>query len=72
MSTDYELSRIYAQGWNAALKPTPQQRAVLETRGAAALNPYPDGGRERARWAEGFGGAFGVAPDGASRKGNSA
>ena len=62
MSTDFELSRIYAQGWNAALKLTEQQHAVLETRGVAALNPYAQDGRERARWAEGFGRALGAGP----------
>jgi hypothetical protein len=74
MSTDFELSRIYAQGWNTALKPTPQQRAVLEAHGVAALNPYHDDGRERTRWAEGFDRAMGAAtPSGpAGRRGKSA
>jgi len=62
MSTDYELSRIYAQGWNAALKLTPQQQAVLDAHGVAALNPYVGAGRERDRWAEGFGRALGTSP----------
>lgn len=48
MSTDYELSRIYAQGWNAALNLTTQQRATLEAHGMAALNPHPGDGRARA------------------------
>ncbi len=77
MSTDYELSRIYAQGWNAALKLTPQQQAVLESHGVAALNPHLGDGRARDRWAEGFGRALGAAPrvparsaDAPGRRGN--
>lgn len=58
MSTDFELSRIYAQGWNAAAKLTPGQNRLLKARGADALNPYA-GAAERARWAEGFGEALG-------------
>jgi hypothetical protein len=79
MSTEYELSRIYAQGWNAALKLTPQQQAVLETRGVAALNPHAGDVRASARWAEGFGRALGVSPrmpmrsaDAPGRRGKSA
>lgn len=62
MSTEYELSRIYAQGWNAALKMTPQQQSVLEAQGIAALNPYSGKGRDQERWAEGFGKALGLSP----------
>jgi ribosome modulation factor len=40
--TPFRLSRIYAQGWNAA-------RAV----NGAAANPYP-ADPERSRWQEGF------------------
>jgi hypothetical protein len=58
MSSDFVLSRIYAQGWNAAGKLTPAQSALLEAKGVAALNPYTDGD-ERQRWAEGFGRALG-------------
>ncbi|MEJ0040943.1 MAG: hypothetical protein WDM81_01350 [Rhizomicrobium sp.] len=61
MSNDFELSRIYAEGWNAAWKLSPAQAAVLERRGMAALNPYAEG-RERDRWAEGFGRALGTPP----------
>lgn len=62
MSTDYEFSRVYAQGWNAALKLTPQQQVLLDTQGVAALNPYVATGREHDRWAEGFGRALGSLP----------
>ena len=58
MSTDFELSRIYAQGWNAAAKLTPAQNRVLKSRGTDALNPHT-GAAERARWAEGFDKALG-------------
>jgi len=61
MSSDFELSRIYAEGWNAASKLSPTDSAVLESRGMAALNPY-EAGREHDRWAEGFGRALGAAP----------
>jgi hypothetical protein len=62
MSTDYELSRIYAQGWNAALALTSQQQATLQAGGVAALNPHSGKGRAQERWAEGFGRALGVSP----------
>ncbi len=61
MSNDFELSRIYAEGWNAAGKLSPADAAVLESRGMAALNPYASG-REHDRWAEGFGRALGGSP----------
>jgi len=69
MSTDYEFSRIFAQGWNAALKLTRQQQALLDARGAGALNPYIGEGRERRRWTEGFERALDAAPHAAGRKG---
>ncbi|HEY0303189.1 MAG TPA: hypothetical protein VGC36_17715 [Rhizomicrobium sp.] len=62
MSTEFALSRIYAEGWNAAGKLSAAQRTLLETGGVAALNPYAVETPERARWAEGFGRALGVAP----------
>ena len=56
MRTDFELSRIYAQGWAAAGRLTDAQSAALARQGAA-LNPYTDkAGRER--WREGFAGAL--------------
>ncbi len=53
MSTNFELSRIYAQGWNMAAKLTPGQERVFKAQGMDALNPYA-GADQRARWAEGF------------------
>ncbi|MEI9990834.1 MAG: hypothetical protein WDM86_12415 [Rhizomicrobium sp.] len=66
MSNDFELSRIYAEGWNAAWKLSPAQASVLEKRGMAALNPYAVG-REHDRWSEGFGRALGASPKTAAR-----
>lgn len=42
--TEFQYSRIYAQGWNAAR---------TDASKAAACNPYPSG-PERTRWQEGF------------------
>jgi len=67
MSTDFELSRIYAEGWNAAWKLSPAQATVLERRGVAGLNPY-EAGAEQKRWAEGFGRALGVSPKTSARR----
>ena len=55
---EFRLSRIYAQGWKAAGKMTPEQGETLDAGGVAALNPYA-AGPERGRWAEGFGRALG-------------
>jgi hypothetical protein len=44
--TEFQYSRIYAQGWNAA-------RVDSTTSKAAAGNPYPSG-PEHTRWQEGF------------------
>jgi hypothetical protein len=54
----FKLSRIYAEGWNAASKLSADESDGLDPRGAAALNPYvveP----ERSRWSEGFAKALG-------------
>jgi hypothetical protein len=61
MITRFELSRIYAEGWNAANALTVEQREDLAVRGGiAALNPWPPSKkREHARWAEGFGRSLG-------------
>ncbi|MBS0473419.1 MAG: hypothetical protein JSR60_20280 [Proteobacteria bacterium] len=61
--SDYQLSRIYAEGWRAAISLTPAQTALLESGGIAALNPHREA-RARMRWSEGFGRARG---DGAPR-----
>lgn len=58
MKSDYELSRIYADGWRAAGTLTPKQAALLEAQGVAALNPHTEASA-RKRWAEGFGRARG-------------
>jgi hypothetical protein len=51
ISTSFRLSRVYAQGWNAArrslLSGEPDAKAVM------ALNPYT-AESERTRWNEGF------------------
>jgi hypothetical protein len=61
MITRFELSRIYAEGWNAANALTADQREELvDGGGIAALNPWPVAKKlEHARWAEGFGRALG-------------
>lgn len=56
--TAFKLSRIYAEGWNAASRLSADESDGLDLRGAAALNPYvveP----ERSRWSEGFAKALG-------------
>ena len=61
MITRFELSRIYAAGWNAANALTAEHRdALMAGGGIAALNPWPlSKTHEHARWAEGFGRALG-------------
>jgi hypothetical protein len=54
----FELSRIYAQGWNAANAIPANDLDDFDPAGAAALNPYP-ADPERARWYAGFREAFG-------------
>jgi len=50
----YRLSRIYAEGWNAAHKLSPQEKNDGLTPGAIAeINPYRTE-PERSRWADGF------------------
>ncbi|HWF64183.1 MAG TPA: hypothetical protein VN685_06195 [Rhizomicrobium sp.] len=50
--TSFQLSRIYAQGWNAA-KRLPAADARLDAKAIAELNPYKSE-PERTRWTEGF------------------
>jgi hypothetical protein len=61
MITKFELSRIYADGWNAANALTIAQRdELVDGGGIAALNPWPLAKKhEHQRWAEGFGRALG-------------
>ncbi len=56
MPSEFALSRIYAQGWNAAFKLTDEQRRLRDV--AETLNPYT-AVPERDRWADGFNGALG-------------
>jgi hypothetical protein len=55
--SDFELSRIYAQGWRAAKALTFDECESLSPAEAARLNPHK---REpaRARWQQGFAGAL--------------
>jgi len=57
MNNDFKLSRIQAEGWNAALKLSPADAAELDHEGRTALNPYAQG-PEHDRWADGFDGAL--------------
>jgi hypothetical protein len=50
---DFQLSRIYSQGWNAARKLLADGKSHLEAAEAAARNPYPTG-QENSRWTKGF------------------
>lgn len=47
----FRLSRIYAQGWNAARRLPEDRRVDRQT--MAQLNPHKSG-PERTRWNEGF------------------
>jgi len=49
-NSEFRLSRIYAQGWNAARTLV---KSGDDAADAAKLNPYRSGS-ERARWHEGF------------------
>jgi len=49
----FRLSRIYAQGWNAANQLSSDERDDLKPQCVAARNPYSDE-PERSRWSEGF------------------
>ena len=54
----FKLSRIYAEGWNAASRLSADESDGLDPCAVAALNPYvveP----ERSRWSEGFAKALG-------------
>ena len=49
----FNLSRIYAKGWNAAKAMSADDILDLNAEKVAAMNPY-QGEDERKRWAEGF------------------
>ncbi len=53
MSTVFQLSRIYAQGWNAANKLSAEDGAALDAAAIAARNPYANE-PELSRWRDGF------------------
>jgi len=61
MVTKFELSRIYAAGWNAASALSSADRdTLIEKGGIEAVNPWPLANKlEHKRWAEGFGRALG-------------
>jgi hypothetical protein len=52
-STSFKLSRIYAEGWNAASGLSAAESDGMDPRGVATLNPYTVE-PERTRWSEGF------------------
>ena len=54
----FKLSRVFAQGWNAARKLSAEKRDKLTPQAVAALNPHANE-PERARWAAGFTKALG-------------
>jgi hypothetical protein len=49
----FRLSRIFAEGWNAARALPASESDGLEQRHVVALNPYATE-PERSRWSEGF------------------
>jgi hypothetical protein len=49
----FRLSRIYAEGWNAARKLSPHEGDDMDMWRVSALNPYA-AEPERTRWSEGF------------------
>jgi hypothetical protein len=54
----FKLSRIFAEGWNAAHKLSGGECDRLSLRAMSALNPYRDE-PGRSRWVEGFTEALG-------------
>lgn len=53
------LSRIYAEGWNAANRLSAKESDDLNLWKVAALNPYANE-PERSRWSDGFAKALGA------------
>lgn len=58
MNTAFRLSRIYAEGWNAAKALPENEREDLDNSDVQVRNPYPSD-PERSRWSEGFTKALG-------------
>jgi hypothetical protein len=56
--TAFTLSRVYAEGWNAAKRLTASECDALDPGGIASLNPYDTDAR-RQRWSDGFAKALG-------------
>lgn len=54
----FRLSRVYAEGWNAAKKVPLLGSCEFDPVGSAVPNPYATE-PERSRWAEGFAKAMG-------------
>jgi len=57
-STEFRLSRIFAEGWNKARELSAEESEGGDLRAVAALNPY-QAEPERSRWSEGFAKAMG-------------
>lgn len=57
----YRLSRIQAEGWNAAHAGPSSDFGDLDVAAIEALSPY-HGDPEKARWVAGFRGAFKTQP----------
>jgi hypothetical protein len=49
----FQLSRLYAEGWNVANKLSSEESSDITLQKIEALNPYSDD-PERAKWSEGF------------------
>jgi hypothetical protein len=58
MSDAFRLSRISAEGWNAAKALSENEREGMKAQSADAQNPYASE-PERSRWSEGFSKALG-------------
>ncbi|HXC55908.1 MAG TPA: hypothetical protein VNU97_11485 [Rhizomicrobium sp.] len=60
-TSEFRLSRIYAEGWSAANALSADESVASDPRDLAARNPYKDA-QQRARWEAGFSGALGNMP----------
>ena len=58
MTDSFRLSRVFAQGWNAANGMSTNERDGFEPSSIDARNPYASE-PERSRWSEGFAKALG-------------
>jgi len=55
--TQFQLSRVQAEGWNTANKLLASEALGMDAAAIAALNPYANE-PELSRWAEGFAAAL--------------